>query len=111
MNRSAKSGKQSAEFKKLFDDAEKNPKYWAAGFALDITEFFFNRMVSLGLTPSELSRRIGVNRAWISKLFRGNQNMTFLTIAKVCLALELRPVLSLTACPEKSTATHICEQG
>jgi len=45
----------------------------------------------LGLSQEEVGARMGVDRAHVGLIERGEQNATLLTIWNLCEALEVRP--------------------
>jgi transcriptional regulator with XRE-family HTH domain len=47
---------------------------------------------ALGLSQEAVAERMGVDRAFISSMERGLQNVTLLTIWQVAQALEVRPM-------------------
>ena len=48
--------------------------------------------VAMGISQEALSVRMGVDRAYISSMERGRQNVTLSTIFQVAQALGVRPV-------------------
>lgn len=73
-------------FKELFEDARKSPSYHGFGMCLEFCEVILQEMERQGVNRSELARRIGVSRAFVSRVFKG-QNITVETMAKFALAL------------------------
>jgi transcriptional regulator with XRE-family HTH domain len=47
---------------------------------------------TLGLSQEAVAGRMGVDRAFISSMERGLQNVTLLTIWQIAQALEVRPM-------------------
>jgi transcriptional regulator with XRE-family HTH domain len=47
---------------------------------------------TLGLSQEAVAERMGVDRAFISSMERGLQNVTLLTIWQIAQALEVRPM-------------------
>ena len=47
---------------------------------------------ALGLSQEAVAERMGVDRAFISSMERGLQNVTLLTIWQIAQALEVRPM-------------------
>ncbi len=81
-------------------DAEQrrtNPAYLAEDMALDIAEQITRAMQADGISRAELARRMGVNRAYVTKLLNAPANMTLKTISAAAIALALRPAISLCA--------------
>ena len=67
------------------NDAE----FVADGLALDFAEQVARAMKSQGLTKAELGRRMGVSRAYTTRILDAPPNLTLLSMAKVALALGL----------------------
>jgi len=55
---------------------------------LEITEFICRQMEKKGVVRSELARRLGKTKGYITQLLDGRTNMTVRTIADVCHALD-----------------------
>jgi len=62
---------------------------------MDIRELFGRNMRKarrrLGISQAALAVRVGVDRAHVSLMERGQQNVTLLTLWQVSQALEVRP--------------------
>ena len=65
------------------------PEDMAYSHSLDISGSVYRRMKELGISKSELAERMGVSPAQITKIIKGNQNMTLKTIAKLEYALDM----------------------
>ena len=104
-----KHGKWAEEhYKEIKDD----PIYIAAGLMIEITEKFCERMDELGLSQTELARRIGKTQPYVSKILNRGTNMTLETIALFAMALDLQvlpPVF--TPMQEKSQAIKLTESA
>jgi transcriptional regulator with XRE-family HTH domain len=59
--------------------------------------------LDLGLSQEAVAERMGVDRAFISSMERGLQNVTLLTVWQLSQALEVRPVELLE---EKASRTR-----
>lgn len=55
----------------------------------------------LGLSYAELARRMGVSRAYVSKLMGGGAGLSIRSLGKLAAALEARPCVSLQAEPAR----------
>ena len=73
------------------DQVRQTPGYVAAGLALKIAERANEELEEHGLTQTRLAKLMGVSRAHVSSLLGAPTNMTLLTVAKLCLALNLIP--------------------
>lgn len=49
-----------------------------------------------GLTQAALAREAGVDRAYVSSMERGRQNITLLTVWHIAQALDVEPAALLT---------------
>lgn len=77
---------------------EEDPDYIAELLVLGLNEQVISRMQALGLRRSELAERMGVTKAYISRVLRGNPNLTLRSIAALSLALDTRPIVGLQPC-------------
>lgn len=75
-------------FEEFFEEARKHLDFWVEGAILEVTEELYRKMEELGLTKSELARRVGTSPAYVTKVFRGDANFTLKTIVKFARALE-----------------------
>lgn len=55
---------------------------------LDFTEKLVARMKEKNVTRAELARRLGVSKAFVTKLLNGNPNMTIKTMVSIADALS-----------------------
>lgn len=94
--------KQKASFKQLFDAARKTIFYAVEGAILDFTEQVVSRMASLGINRSALAEKLDATPAYVTKLLKGNSNLTIESMVKVSTALdaELRVQLIPKTCPK-----------
>ena len=75
-------------FDELYQEAEQAEEFWVAGAILELTEEVVRRMSEQGVSRSELARRLGTSPAYVTKLLRGNANLTLATMARLARALE-----------------------
>lgn len=73
-------------FKTLLEEAKLHPQFHGFGMFMEFCEVVLAEMEKQKITRAELARRMGVSRAYVSKLFKGC-NMTVDSMAKVALAL------------------------
>lgn len=57
--------------------------------SMDISGTVYTRMEELGLSKSELAKRMNVSPAQVTKIIKGKENMTLKTIAKLENALDI----------------------
>lgn len=55
---------------------------------IDLNEKFIAKMEELKVSRAELAKRLGVSKAFITKVLNGNPNMTIKTIISIALALD-----------------------
>lgn len=75
-------------FDELYQEAEQTEEFWVAGAILELTEEVVRRMEEQGVSRSELARRLGTSPAYVTKLLRGNANLTLATMVRLARALE-----------------------
>jgi transcriptional regulator with XRE-family HTH domain len=78
----------SKDYKKLFQEAEASPEYWAEVTIGDFTEEICRLLVGKNTTRAELARRLQTTPAYVTKVLRGNANLTLASMAKIAFALE-----------------------
>lgn len=85
------------EIDKWLNELKQQPEYAAEGLVLDFIGACEVRRAELGLSYAELSRRMGVSRAYVSKLMRGTQQSSIGSLTKLAAALgcEVRVELVL----------------
>ena len=74
---------------------EGDPDYEFDGVAIAVGEQIVARMEQQGMTQADLARKMGVSRARISQILRGNDNLTLKSIVAVALGLDCRVDLQL----------------
>jgi plasmid maintenance system antidote protein VapI len=68
-----------------------DPEYVAEGLAIKVTEEMLECLELKGLNQSWLADQMGVSRAHVSRILNAKPNMTLLTIAKIAVALNVKP--------------------
>ena len=63
----------------------------------------------VGETRASISRRLGKNRSWLSRLLNGRSNMTIQTLAEVAWALDHHVTLAMT--PNENISDNFSETG
>ena len=66
-----------------------DPEFVAEGLAMEFAEQIAHTMKNQGVTKAELGRRLGVSRAYTTRILDAPPNLTLLSMAKVALALGL----------------------
>jgi antitoxin component HigA of HigAB toxin-antitoxin module len=68
-----------------------DPVYVAESMALDFSEQIAQLMEERQITRSDLAAKLGVSRAYITRVLNAPPNLTLRTISQLCLALGVRP--------------------
>lgn len=79
----------------LLESAQKHGDYWTAWPAHDFAEALFGRMEACGLTRADLARRLKVSPPYVTKVLRGDANLTLRSLARLARAVESRARISL----------------
>lgn len=82
---------------------ENDPEFIANGWALDVTECVVSLLKARGENQTWLASQLGVSRARISSILNAPPNMTFLTLAKLSVALGVPGVAALNPHREPRT--------
>jgi transcriptional regulator with XRE-family HTH domain len=72
-----------------------DPEFVAEGLAIKVTEEMLECLELKGLNQSWLAEQMGVSRAHVSRILNARPNMTLLTIAKIAVALDVKPDVCL----------------
>lgn len=72
------------------DEFQGDPDYEFTKVAIDVGEQIVARMEERGMTQADLARAMGVSRARVSQILRGNDNLTLKSIVAVAIALDCR---------------------
>ncbi len=75
------------EFLQTMAEGAETPEYQTEKQLLDFTERVCEIMRQQDVSRTELATRLGRSKAWVTKLLRGNENMTVSTMVSVLLAL------------------------
>lgn len=74
-------------FDALFAEAEQSLEYRVEGAMIQFTEELSRVMADRDVTRSELARRIGASPAYVTRILRGNANLTLALMVKLARAL------------------------
>ena len=77
-------------FREMYEGIEDDPDYLAAERAQEIIEVICQRMRELGLSQTELARRIGTSQAYVAKVLNHHPNMTLRSMVMLAEGLGLR---------------------
>ncbi|GEM_PF-5536042 len=84
------------------EELANDPEYIAEGLAMDVTDGMLELLAERGLTQSWLAQEMGVSRARVSRILNASPNMTLLTIARIAVALGVKPDVLLNAGRKRS---------
>ncbi|HEY4711291.1 MAG TPA: helix-turn-helix domain-containing protein [Dehalococcoidia bacterium] len=76
---------------------ESDPEFIAEGLSIKVIEEMLDRLEQKEKSQSWLAQQMGVSRAHVSRILNAPPNMTLLTIAKIAVALGVRPDVCLNA--------------
>lgn len=71
------------ELLRAFREAENTPEYQFEKAVVDLTEQLCEIMEAKGISRADLARQLGKSRAWVTKVLRGDQNLTLKTITDI----------------------------
>jgi len=71
-----------------YENLEHDDDFWAESAKLDFAVAMERMMGKSNLTKSDLARRIGSSPAYITKVLRGDSNLTIHTMVKLARAAE-----------------------
>ena len=74
---------------------DSDPDFVAEGLAMKVIEDALKLMDKEGINRTELARRLGKSRAYVTRLFNAPPNLTLRSIAALAIALEAKPAVFL----------------
>ena len=94
----------------LVSELENDPGFILEELVLNINEAICRRMEELNVSRSQLAEKLGVDRAYITKMLNGPSNLTLKTIVQVLHALNARLKVEVyEPCPEVATVIVLQE--
>jgi len=75
---------------------EKEPEFQVERLLIRVNEQICEAMEKQGLSKADLARKLGVSRAFVTKLLNGKPNITMRTLVEVAMALGL--TVNVTLC-------------
>jgi transcriptional regulator with XRE-family HTH domain len=66
-----------------FKEAENTADYQLETVVIDLTEQICEIMEAKGISRADLARKLGKSRAWVTKVLRGDQNLTLKTVVDI----------------------------
>ena len=82
-------------FRQYEDRYRDDPDFVLEGLIIELTDQIVVSMQEQGVSRAELAERLGVSRAYITKVLNGHGNMTLRTLVRLALALGMAPEVSL----------------
>ena len=70
-------------FAQIVEKAKKHDDYWIAGVMIEFTEMVCKFMDEQKMTRTDLAKKLDVSSAYITKLLRGNANVTLKTMVRL----------------------------
>ncbi len=80
---------------KEFSSAEKRA-YAREELVYNVTEDILVALEDLDVSKKELARRLGKSRSFVTQILSGARNMTLGSLSDICVALGVKPKVSLT---------------
>ena len=71
------------ELLNMFEEAENTADYQFESAVVDLTEAICEIMEAKGISRADLARQLGKSRAWVTKVLRGDRNLTLKTIVEI----------------------------
>jgi transcriptional regulator with XRE-family HTH domain len=87
-------------FQEHLAEAREHPAYWSYRSMLEFIDLLVAEMGSQGVSAAELARRMGTSRAWVSRVLRGENNLTVASMGKLAFALGMRVTTELAPLEE-----------
>ena len=87
--------KLSKNLRSFVENAKKEDFYWVEKLKLDFALELDRRRRALDMTGTEFAKELGVSRAYVSKVFRGDANLTIESMVKIARAAGARVSLSM----------------
>ncbi len=70
--------------------AQKHLEFYEEGLVIEVAARIIDAMEASGITRSELSRRLKVSPAYVTKILRGHANLSLESLAKLAFVLDLK---------------------
>ena len=94
-----KSGKW---FREKLDEFQDDQEFRTEQAIIDFTERVVAAMHERGMSRVELAQRLGVSKAFVTKLLNGNPNLTIRTMVAIADALECKLLIDIPPCAKSS---------
>lgn len=91
----------SKKIKEFLQNAKKTDAYWIERSKLDFSQELEKRRIKIGFSYADLAHKISTSPAYVSKIFRGDANLTIESMVKLSRAtggkVEIKIVDEVTA--------------
>ena len=98
----------SKKLKAFVDEAKQSDAYWVESAKLEFALALEQQRRAAGLSYADLAKKMGTSAAYISKVFRGDTNLTIESMVKLARAtggqLDVRILVGEVAAPAYSRA-------
>jgi len=79
---------RKTRYENFIDEWKDDPEFRAEEILFDLTEKIYEIMEKKGINRTELARRMGVDKSYVTRLLGGPPNITIETLTKIAIALE-----------------------
>lgn len=87
--------KINRKLSKYLSSRKKDDSYWIEHLKLDFALQLEKRRLNANLSYAELAKKLGTSAAYISKVFRGDANLTIESMVKLARSSRSRVCISL----------------
>ena len=99
--------KVGASLSWVLDDVPPSSEDLMWEHAMDISASVFTRMTELGMTQKELAEKMNMDQAQLSRIIRGDANLTIKTLARLESALNFDLASGFKYRPQEQTVSYI----
>lgn len=75
----------------------------------EVTEAIWQALKEANIDRTELARRMGTSKGYVSQVLNGSRNMTLRTLADICRAIGQKPVFQLKTASHGETYRMVAE--
>lgn len=88
--------KFSKEFIRIIDDLKNTIEYKVEDITFNLAVQINDRIKELRINKTELAKRLGVSKSYVSQILNGNNNLTIESIIKIADVIDLQPIIKLS---------------
>ncbi len=78
--------------------AAENRAFAREELVYNVTEDLLVILEDMGITKSELARKLGKSKSYVTQVLSGSRNMTLGSFSDICFALGFKPEINLPVC-------------